>query len=209
MIIEKKNVEKNAVIGLWQMIESVDSLLEFFNLDPFIIEKVYTFTSDKRKLEFLSVRALLTEMTNNKKEILYRKNGKPYLADRSYKISITHTGEFAAIIMHPTREVGIDIEKITEKLERVKFKFLSETELKNLDQRNERTHLALHWAAKEALYKLIQIKEIDYINHIQIEPFEPHLVGEIHANVLHNNKIDTYTLNYQVYHKFVMVWVVK
>ena len=126
MLLSKKTVEENATLALWEINETIDELLDLLHLDPFIIQEISLFTSDKRKLEYLAARVLLQEVIGEKKTIAYTKQGKPYLVDNSFQISITHTGKQVAILLHPTYRVGVDVEKISDKVVRVQSKFLSE-----------------------------------------------------------------------------------
>ena len=59
MLLSKKTVEENATLALWEITETIDELLDLLHLDPFIIQEISLFTSDKRKLEYLAARVLL------------------------------------------------------------------------------------------------------------------------------------------------------
>ena len=133
----------------------------------------------------------------------------PYLADHSQQISITHTGEYAAVILHPCHPVGIDIERVSDKVARVKHKFLNKSELAFVDSRSEKTHLALMWSAKEALYKVMGQESVDFINDIIINPFQPYLEGTMTAQESCTAAHARYTVEYRVYPEFVMAWVKK
>jgi 4'-phosphopantetheinyl transferase len=58
---------------------------------------------------------------------------KPYLPNEQYHFSISHCGDYAAAIVSRDKRVGVDIEIISPKIEKIKNKFLSETELAALD----------------------------------------------------------------------------
>ena len=209
MLLSKKTVEENATLALWEITETIDELLEILNLDPFIIQEISLFTSDKRKLEYLTARVLLQEILGEKKVIAYTKQGKPYLVDHSYQISITHTGKQVAILLHPTYRVGIDVEKISDKVVRVQSKFLSETEREAIDSSLAKTHLALLWSAKEALYKILGQEEVEYTKHLTIKPFKPYLMGTMEAQETRTPAAETFQLTYHVFPEFVLVWTVK
>jgi phosphopantetheinyl transferase len=57
------------------------------------------FSSNSRKLEFLSVRALLSELIGKDAKIVYNKNNKPFLKDGSRFISISHSHKLTAILL--------------------------------------------------------------------------------------------------------------
>lgn len=209
MLLSKQTVEENATLGLWEITETVDELLEILNFDPFIIQDISLFASEKRKLEYLAARVLLQEVLGEKKTITYTKNGKPYLVDKSHQISITHTGKYVAIILHPTYRVGIDVEKISDKVVRVQSKFLSEAERSAVDMTTTKTHLALLWSAKEALYKILEQEEVAYTKHLTIKPFKPYLMGTMEAQETRTPAAETFQLTYHVFPEFVLVWTVK
>ena len=173
MIVEQQTLENGGVIALWHITEDRDQLLETLELDPFILEQTFAFSSAKRQLEYLAVRNLYKAIMGEQPNIHYKENRAPYLDEGKGEISITHTGSYAAIYLHPTAKVGIDIERITDKVIRVKNRFLSDEELSFVDPRNEKTHLTILWAAKEALYKLAQIDNLEFKTEIHIAPFTP------------------------------------
>ena len=209
MLLSKKTVEENATLALWEITETIDELLDLLHLDPFIIEEISLFTSDKRKLEYLAARVLLQEVIGEKKTIAYTKQGKPYLVDNSFQISITHTGKYVAIVLHPTYRVGVDVERISDKVVRVQSKFLSETERASIEPSLAKTHLALLWAAKETLYKILGQEEVEFTKHLAIEPFKPYLMGTMEAKETRTPAAETFQLTYHVFPEFVLVWTVK
>lgn len=210
MIIEKTLLSNGATIATWDITETTDSLLDTLHLDPETIEEISHFTSEKRRLEYLAVRCLLLTLSDGKMpRIKYLPSGMPYLADHSQQIGISHTGHYATVITHPTTPVSVDIERIGDKVLRVKNKFLHAEELQNIDPRTEKIHLTILWAAKEALYKVMGVEVVDFINQIRIEPFQPYMNGSILAQEYVTEAKATYTLHYKVYPEYVIVWTNK
>ncbi len=209
MIIENRTLENGAIIAIWEITEDIDELLGIINFNPFVIEQIYNFGSDKRKLEYLAVRALVHEICGENANIEYNTDGSPFLTGANFNISITHTGKYAAIIIHPNRKVGIDIERQSDRVMRVKHKFLNEKELQYIDSRSEKTHLTILWAAKEALYKIIGVKIVEFTEQIIVDKFQPYLHGEITANETCSSMHNSYELEYQVTPEYVMAWTVK
>ena len=101
-------------------------------------------------------------------KIIYDALGKPSL-DNGWKISISHSNDFVAIIMNEYENCGIDIEKVTPKIERIKHKFLNPIDLKNIVSLD---YLILYWGAKEALYKYYGKKEVLFIENLFINNFD-------------------------------------
>lgn len=210
MIIEKTQLRNGITIATWDIAEDTDTLLDMLELNPETIEEISHFTSDKRQKEYLAVRCALKELNNGQMPcIKYLPNGMPYLADHSMQISISHTGHYATVITHPTTPVGIDIERIGDKVVRVQHKFLHHEEMANIHINSQKIHLTILWAAKEAMYKIMGVETVDFINQIRIEPFQPYMEGSIIATEYATEAKASYTLHYKVYPEYVIVWTNK
>jgi 4'-phosphopantetheinyl transferase len=106
--------------------------------------------------------------------------GKPHLIGTPWHISLSHTGGWAAAVLHRTRPVGIDIEPIRDQFRRVVPRVLSEDEIAHAA--GEPGRLAVYWCAKEALYKLYGKRQLTFRDHLFIEPFADnaeHLIGHV------------------------------
>ena len=68
------------MVGVWKIEETIDELRNLFTHFELYEEGLARFTSEKRKLEWLAVRALLKELLGGEeKEIAYHPSGRPYL----------------------------------------------------------------------------------------------------------------------------------
>jgi len=209
MLLHKKNISNGAIIACWKVEESVEELLLMLGNDKELTQQIAQFGSEKRKLEFLATRVLLNVVLDDEKKIAYFPSGAPYLTDKSFNISIAHTGIYVTIILHPTKKVGIDIEKISDKAVRVKHKFLSEDEINFVENSSEKTHLTLLWCAKEALYKIIDNEIIDFVADLRVVPFQPYLEGEIQATETCTPQQKKYILHYVVEPEICCVWTIE
>ena len=95
--------------------------------------------------------------------------GKPHLPASSWFVSLSHTGGWAAAVLHRSRPVGIDVEPIREQLRRVVPRVLSTSETAHAAGDLDR--LAIYWCAKEALYKLYGKRALTFREHLHIDPF--------------------------------------
>ena len=77
--------------AVWKMEESLEVLLALLPdaRRVFCEQELNRFVSERRKMEWLSVRVLLYAMLQEDKEIGYSPEGKPYLTDHSFFISIS------------------------------------------------------------------------------------------------------------------------
>ena len=79
--ITKHYLNEFSILGVWKIEEDLNTLLELVLLDNDERKKYKGFSSTSRKLEFLSVRALLAELIGRDAKIVYNKNNKQFLND--------------------------------------------------------------------------------------------------------------------------------
>ena len=209
-IISNRIIEEGSRIGLWEIAEDYETLLRTTYLSDDDIQRLDTFKNENRKKESLSVRALLQQMTRHDARIVYCKNSrKPFLDDNSYNISITHSHKYTAILLNEKKQVGIDIEYMTHNIERVAHKFINEKEFVTNNPLNRREHLYVHWCAKEALYKICDKEDINFIEHLTIKPFEIGANGNITGIVNKDQRAEEYWMYYMIYDNYVLVYCIK
>jgi 4'-phosphopantetheinyl transferase len=207
--ITKHYLNEFSILGVWKIEEDLETLMNLVVLDSDEKKKYKGFRSNSRKLEFLSVRALLAELIGKEAGIVYNKNNKPFLKDGSRFISISHSHKLTAILLSTNEKVGIDLEYMSSNISTLAFKFLNRREKITKENNNRRYHLYLHWCAKEALYKICDKEGINFRNNITIEPFQLNESGEIKGQV-HTNKInESFDLYYSKYDNYAIVWTKK
>ncbi len=207
--ITKHYLNESTILGVWKIEEDIDTLLGMVDLDAEEKKKYKIFASTSRKLEFLSVRALLSELLGKEAKIVYNKNNKPFLRDGSRFISISHSHKLTAILCSTSDRVGIDLEYMSSNIGAIAFKFLNHREKITKDSEKRRYHMYLHWCAKESLYKICDKEGISIRNNITLEPFEVKESGECKGKV-HTRKInESFDLNYTRYDNYAIVWTKK
>jgi 4'-phosphopantetheinyl transferase EntD len=207
--IIKYHINDSSLLGVWKIEENLDFLLQKVTLNADEKKRLKSFRNLSRKFEFLSVRALLAELTGNTASIVYNKNNKPFLKDGSMFISISHSHQLTAILLSVNEKVGVDLEFMSSNIAAVALKFINVKEKITKDPANRLFHLYLHWCAKEALYKICD-KEITSIRKdISIEPFKVYdsgeITGSIHTDVINEN----FDLQYIKYDNYAVVWTKK
>lgn len=194
----------DARLLVWEITETVDELLQKFERIEMYSAELEKFKSEKRKREFLGVRLALKALLGKEVIILYDAVGKPSLSDESYQISISHSGKWIAVMAHPTRSVGIDIECPTDKIQKLYTRFLSKTEQTELSNGKDIQQLQLAWSAKEALFKIIGKQAVDFAKQLRIFSFEVNMQGEIIAQHIPTEKL--YKLSYIRTEAYTMVY---
>ncbi len=207
--ITKHYLNKDTVIGVWKIEEELPALLEMVDMSPEDLKRYEIFRSTSRKMEFLSVRALLAEMMGRDARIVYNKNNKPFIKNGSHFISITHSNKLTAILMSRNERVGIDLEYMRLNINAFASKFLNKREKITRRWADRTYHLYIHWCAKEAIYKICDKEGINIVNDISIEPFEVRESGEIKGSVKNERIDDQFTLYYSKYDNYTIVWTKK
>jgi phosphopantetheinyl transferase len=194
---------------VWKIEEDLETLLNLVVLDNEEKKKYKSYSSNSRKLEFLSVRALLSELIGKEARIVYNKNNKPFLKDGSRFISISHSHKLTAILLSTNEKVGIDLEYMSSNIAAIAFKFLNRKESVTKEVNDRKYHLYIHWCAKEALYKICDKEGISIRKNLTIEPFIVKESGEIKGEV-HTDKInESFDLYYSKYDNYAIVWTKK
>ena len=159
--------------GIWRITETAGELLEKVRLSDSETILYGTFRHELRKKQWLAYRVLLKHLlTPLPTAIFYDLNGKPILESGSHHISVSHAGEFAAVVCSGNIPVGIDIERMKDRVERVKERFLQKNELDSIQEKTRLEQLYVYWGGKEALYKLHGTPNVDFKNDIHIHPFD-------------------------------------
>lgn len=207
MLIRREYTQAGCLLGIWKMDESREELLLLFpeHLRYEAIEYIEGIRSESRSIEWLSSRIMLLVLLGEEKIIYNRKDGKPYLEDGTHYISISHTKNYAAILLHETAPVGIDIETRSERVKKIASKFISEDEF--IDPSQKTVHQLLHWSAKESLFKLINEEGIDFKQHFRIHPFTPAVEGVIEATESKTGLSQTFNIHYEVHAEYVLTWI--
>ena len=156
---------------------------------------------EKREIERKGAVFLLSKLLKNEQtELLYDDYGKPFLKGCSAHISLSHSHQWLLAAVHNTAEVGVDIEKVKDKIINIAPRFLSDAELPVT--RNNPEQLTLYWAAKEAVYKAYGKKQLEFKSAIFIHPFEMQAEGELEATLRLKDQERLFRLYYKQYHQY-------
>jgi phosphopantetheinyl transferase (holo-ACP synthase) len=116
-------------------------------------------------------------------EIKYKVYGAPFLTDNNMHISISHKNNYVVFGSSPFK-IGIDLEEISERVKKVKSKFLNEQELNEFYNETDEIYTQL-WAAKEAIYKTMK-PPLSFKNDIKLSRVT---TGEIIGRIFDNENI--------------------
>ncbi|HEC41587.1 MAG TPA: 4'-phosphopantetheinyl transferase superfamily protein [Bacteroides sp.] len=208
-VILKNDLKGSCRLGIWEITEEYDELRSKLSLETEEVRTLDGFQNNSRKLEWLSVRRLINELTGSNTRIVYTEARKPYLLDNSSHISISHSKNYTAILMSKFRRVGIDMEFMSHKISNLADRFINKKEQITESPELKRYHLYIHWCAKEALYKICDKKKINFKQNLTIEPFDPQDDGIINGIVDNVYGIDRYEMYYRRMGDYTLVWTSK
>jgi len=198
-IIYKQEIGDHAILGVWKISESVDELLEMIQFSEGEKETFEKFKLKSRQAHWLSYRLAIRELLVDECpcDFFYDEHGKLHFSNLDYSLSVTHSGVYSGVIISKKHYVGIDIEKLNDRINRLASKFLNKTELDRLPEENQEKFLTIMWSAKEALYKLYGKSEVQ-LDDITIEPFSISNEGDIDGQL----EIGEFSKSYQVRYHF-------
>lgn len=206
-----ENLDADTAIALWKITENPETLEAQLQLKEHELKLLRSLSKEKRNLHWLATRVLLRKMLNTNQYIDCQadENGKPILMNHPHHISLSHSYDYAAVMVSRTKMVGIDIEIIKTKIERVQNKFMADTELNFIKEEDKIEKLYVCWCAKEALYKLNGKKETSFKDHIHLAPFDYKQEGCLNASIEKDTQAQEFKVYYKKFENYMLGYVSK
>jgi len=208
-ILKKITRDSMIDVGIWHITEPEEELRFIFNKRNPDLQSVDSFKNESRRKQWIACRILLADLLNDgDAEIIYNEAGKPFIRNSTHHISISHSGDFAAIAFSQTHPVGIDIEKIRDRVERVAERFMSDAEIQSVGNENRLEKLHIYWGAKESLYKLAGRPEMDFKKDITIHSFD-YLCNPLQtcqASITDSGVTKDHTIFYEKIKEYMLVY---
>lgn len=159
---------------------------------------------ERRKREFLGVRYVVQSHFGKEERIVYSPNGKPMLENSGYRISISHSGDLEAVLVHENVEVGIDLQHYTDKIMKIATRFMSDAEKQHAGDSVWST--LVYWCAKEALFKYYAKGDVDFREHLFVEPFQTGDEGELKGHIFKQDGERDIRLWYEKLEDYMLVY---
>ena len=191
-LIFKQNIHPDIEIGVWKIAETETELLKGLILSEADKNAILFLSLSKRRLERIACRKVLSLLLQQNEIIIkYGKNGQPLM--EHFHISFSHSGEMVAVAVSKLHSVGIDIEKIQDRIVALQFKFVAKDELNSEEIKNKEAITRI-WTAKESVYKLFSGITPDFKEQIFVksDKAEVFLQDKIHTVKLFHWKIEEY-----------------
>lgn len=205
-----RQIDADTEFALWKIEENTDELYARLQLDDGEKAFVEQLRHGKRFLHWLATRVLLRTMLRTDEFIDCKIDihGKPYLVNLPYHISLSHSFDYAAVMISKRGPVGIDIEQMQQKVERIAPRFLNKTELASIPKDKDYVNsLYACWCAKEAIYKCNGEKEVSFRDNISLQAFSYGQEGSIQARLNKGEKDLNYTVQYLQYQDYMVGYV--
>lgn len=163
-LVYQQNINAATKIGVWHISEPES----FFSSQVSVQRAI---THPHKRLQHLAGRLLLRELYPGFPVELIRvaDTRKPFLADEPYHFSISHCGDYAAVVVSTAYRVGVDVELKNDRINRIMHKFLSVEEQFLLPRGAINETATLLWSAKESIYKWDGDGGVDFIGDIRVQ----------------------------------------
>lgn len=225
-IVFRKSITAGTELSIWRIEESAGQLYGKLQLDEREKAVFDSFGNQhKRSLHWLGSRVLLRTLLNTDKYINLKidEHRKPYLANLPHQVSISHSHDFAAVMVSLNGPVGIDIEQISPKIEKIANRFLLPEELAFIDGRTDApgtgragmhpvtaearlNYLYACWSIKEAIYKWYGKGGLAFLGGIILEPFRLEDEGRVTARVRLNGGWINMEAWYKEFEGYMLAW---
>ncbi|MEI6764454.1 MAG: 4'-phosphopantetheinyl transferase superfamily protein [Bacteroidota bacterium] len=206
---EIRRINQSTILGTWLINESWEELYEKAFLSEHELAEFDTFRNDTRKRQWLAYRTLIREMLGENYLLIYDGDGKPHINEPGHFVSVSHSKDYAAVIVSKDKAVGIDVEMIHPRIEKVIGKFLSEEEIGAVGTAKRLEKLFVYWSGKEALYKLDGKGAADFSHQILFGPFEYETPGRLTGRIIRHGDEKQYTVNYEEMSEYMLAYAIE
>ena len=191
-LIRKQKLEPDTWLALWQMTEAVDQLSAPASVD------LSPLRSPRRKKETLTEYLLLKALTGDDSLVIrHNEDGAP-LVD-GYCVSLSHTEGWAAMMLSRSHRVGVDIEYVSERVNRVASRFIRDDE-----QQSTLAERLITWCAKEAVYKYFTEQHLEF-HEMRLLPYDQEEAGEVTVENLRQQV--RVNISYDVSNSYVLAYL--
>jgi 4'-phosphopantetheinyl transferase len=204
------------LLGLWYLTEAPAALWPQLLDAPAYAPLLPARADGPRQAQWLAGRLLVQHLLSSfipagepPAALRNDENGRPFLAGpKQPAVSLSHSGEWvAALLAPPGTALGIDVEVVRDKAQRIARKFLNEHELADLKHITLADSVpttaplelfSLLWSAKETLYKLAGQRGILFRENLLLDlPAGPwDMPGTLPARLRLNNHISRHQICY-------------
>lgn len=164
------NLHPSGNLLLWQADEELDWFKEQLDLVPSLWVEYDSLANQAIRNRWLASRYAVQQVSQQSPlDVIKDQSGRPFLGVERKPLSLSHCEGFVAAI-HADVSVGIDVERISSRVQKIKNYFMRDEELDLLGEENEA--LILAWSAKESIYKWFGEKHLGYKSQLCIRSID-------------------------------------
>ena len=201
----QKYGKSDSLIGLWEISEAEEELIDL--ADQAIPSELRNPT---RRRQWVASRALLRELTLElglkPSELIKNEHGSPSFKDQHCQVSISHSGNYAAVALNPQQRIGVDVEQVTPRIKKIREKFINDTEVLHLKNDEDLENMYLIWSAKEALFKYHPEPNFDFRSELWIDELES---DHLKARIIRNELEESMHVPFHWQEDYVLAWTEK
>lgn len=204
--------EEGGLWGIWKVTETAGELENMLCRKSFFMPELESVKAPKRRLEMLATRVLLKTLLGEEKRMAHLPSGRPCLEDDGRQITVSHTGGYVAVGIHEESLPGIDIEHVGERVRKVASRFVRPDEMpgvERMDGNESLYRLLLHWSAKESMYKVMELDEVDFCRHLRVRPFPFAEKGTFVGEEFRSEERRSFRIHYFIHPDFVCTYCVR
>jgi len=189
-----QHLAPTAVLGLWHLTESPEELWPLLPQASTYPNLIPASADAARQAQWLAGRVLVHALAQGAAwlgpqpfTVYNDATGRPWLAHGApgLAVSLSHSGQWVAALLAHEARVGIDVEMVRDKAQRLAAKFLAPHEwaaaqaLAQAHPAAASAHYSLLWSAKETLYKLAAQRGLIFKQQLLLGAFSPAPAGTI------------------------------
>jgi len=202
-LVYQQNINATTKMAVWHITEPEDFFLAQVPLQREIRHW-------HKRLQHLAGRLLLKELYPDFPVALIRiaDTKKPFLENEPYHFSISHCGDYAAVIVSKTYRVGVDVELVNDKIGLIQNKFMSEGEKKMFNIQSSMNNIqcaTLCWSIKESVYKWWGRGSVDFKRSIVLKKITGDKTERV-AHCLFKNGTEL-VIHYLAFNNNFLTWV--
>ena len=198
-LLKIDNLRSGTILGTWRIEETVSEMLAMMPSLGKLQHVLDSYSRDARRLEVLSVHALIYIMTGDESLVVsHNEDGHPLLD--GWHVSISHTRGYATVLLSRKDEVAVDIEYVSNRVAKIADRFIRDDE-----QDDSVTRQLVCLCTKEAVYKYFSSQHLALFD-IRLRNYDLSSEGCIVAENMQTG--DTVTVNYCVKDSYVMTYII-
>lgn len=167
-IVYQQDINLKSQFAIWKIQEPAS----FFELT---VQAQREIRHPKKRLQHLAGRYLLQQLMPQwpVQQLIILPNRRPVLPGIPGDFSISHCGDWVAVLASQQNRCGVDVEAVTPRIGSIAHKFLATHEavfmLEKFPDWERPERLTLVWSIKEALFKWYGLGEVDFSEELLLQ----------------------------------------